>query len=77
MFLNMMAQSTDTQTAERILEIQQLIAEQPNWAFDFKVLYVLMGVIGVMIAMIYLRQQKIARNQVDLAKLLDELARSR
>lgn len=68
---------TSEETAQKIVEIQKQIAEiqekldvAPDWAFR---LWPLLIFIAVAVVLLFQRQKKIAQNQVDLAKVLEQM----
>ena len=72
-YLRMLLAETETLTTDQqIDEIFKRIGTQPEWAFHL--MWVLMIGVAVLIAFVYMRQQKIAKNQVDLAKLVDQIS---
>ena len=60
------------ETAKQIAEIYERIGTAPAWSFRL----VWMGLLALLAltVMIFLRQKKIARNQVNLAQMMAELA---
>jgi len=59
------------ETTQQINEIYQRIATQPQWAFNL--MWALPAAIFIIAVAIFLRQKKIAQNQVYLARLIDQL----
>ena len=57
---------------KQISEIHSRIATEPEW--DLQLIWILMIINTVAVIMIFLRQKKIAQNQVDLAKLISSLS---
>ena len=70
-FLNFLLAEIPSETIKQISEIHERIATQPAWTF--KVIWTLTLIITVAVIVIFLRQKKIAQNQVDLAKLISQL----
>ncbi len=70
MLLNMLAEAP-VDTAKQIAELHERIAWGPVWAYEL--MFGLLIGVTAMVAMIYLRQQKIANNQVALAKLFEQI----
>ena len=68
---NILAQ-TDPETVSKINEIYEKIESLPD--SGLRIMWVLTIVIAAGVIMIFLRQKKIAQNQVDLAKMVEELA---
>lgn len=68
--ITMLAQGAQ-ETAEGITTISGWIDTQPIWGI--KLLLCLVVATAVLVGLVFRRQQKIAQNQVDLAKLLERL----
>ncbi len=66
----LLAETEKLTTDQKIEEIYQRIANQPEWAFE--VMWVVPILIAVGVAYLFTRQQKIAKNQVDLAQLIEQ-----
>jgi hypothetical protein len=69
-FYSMLA-AAEPSTAEQVAEIHELVTTQPMWVY--KIIGPLVALIAVAVILIFLRQKKIAQNQVDTAKLIEEL----
>ena len=69
--LNTILAQTSETTAKQISEMYKIITDQPEWAF--KLMWLLPLFLAVAIIMIFLRQKKIAKNQVILAEMIRQL----
>ncbi len=71
-YYNILAQAASEidPTGQQIQEIHQILTEYP-WAF--KLIWVGVVFTGVAVFLVFRRQQKIAANQVALAKMLEQL----
>ena len=72
MLLNMLA-TIPEDTAQQITELHERLVQSPEALFNIKFLVVLLILVAVMVGMMYRRQQKIANNQVELAKLFEQI----
>jgi hypothetical protein len=70
-FNSLLAQMTP-ETAQQIEEIHQKINNLPYFAF-YDIIWLLPVFITVGIVLLFQRQKKIAQNQVDLAKMVEQL----
>ena len=71
-YLRMLLAETETLTTDqKINEIYERIGSQPEWAFEL--MWVLPILIAVGIVYVFKRQRRIANNQVDLAKLVEQI----
>ena len=66
----MLAQAGE-EAVEEITTISQWVDSQPIWLFEL--FLCLIVATTVLVVMVFRRQQKIAQNQVDLAKILEQL----
>lgn len=72
-YLRMLLAETETLTTDqKINEMYERIGSQPAWAFEL--MWVLPILIAVGIVYVFKRQQKLANNQVDLAKLVEQIS---
>ena len=72
MIKTILLSQTDPDTVSKINEIYEKIDSLPD--SGLRIVWVLSMVIAAAVIMIFLRQKKIAQNQVDLAKMMEELA---
>jgi len=70
-FINFLLAEIPETAVKQINEIHARIATEPEWALQL--IWILMIINTVAIILIFLRQKKIAQNQVDLAKLISQL----
>jgi hypothetical protein len=71
-FLNMLLATTESLTTDqKIDEIYDRIGTQPEWAFEL--MWVLPVLIAVGVLYVFKRQRTIAKNQVDLARLVEQI----
>lgn len=68
--LNILADAVTTE--KQIADIHERLVQMPPWAFDL-ITPLLIG-IAVLVAVIFMRQKKIAQNQVNLARMLEEIS---
>ena len=68
---SLLAQLTP-ETTRQIEEIHQKINDLPYFAF-YNIIWLLPVFIAVVVLLLFLRQKKIAQNQVDLARLVEQL----
>lgn len=66
---SLLAQASE-ETAKQIAQIHEKLNLVPNWAFR---LWPLLLLVTIAVIALFLRQKKIAQNQVGLAKMLEQL----
>jgi len=62
--------AAEPEKIKQLEEIYNRIGEEPSWSF--KITWLLSIVITITVIMIFQRQKKIAQNQVDLARMIDD-----
>ena len=72
MLKTILLSQTDPETVRKVNEIYEKVESLPD--SGLRIVWVLSIVIAAAVIMIFLRQKKIAQNQVDLAKMMEELA---
>lgn len=68
---NVLAETVVT-TEKQIADIHERLMQMPVWAFDL-IMPLLVGM-AVLMAVIFMRQKKIAQNQVNLARMLEDIS---
>ena len=70
-YLSMLLAEVESLTSDQKIEaIYERIGTQPIWAFE--IMWVLPILIAVGVLYVFKRQRTIAKNQVDLAKLVEQ-----
>ncbi len=71
-FINsLLAQTTTGSQQEQIQKIYEVVNSVPSWAYNLS--WVLIILTALMVAVMFMRQKKIATNQVRLAELIEQL----
>ena len=72
-FKSLLAETTDNiaKHHEQIGEMHKRIGELPEWSF--RLMLGLAAATAIVVVFVFLRQKKIAQNQVDLARMMQQL----
>jgi len=68
---NLMLAAAQSEKINHLQEIYDRLAPLPNWGLE--VTFVLTIFIAAAVVVIFTRQKKIAQNQVDLARMIEQL----